>query len=51
MRNEGLRVLKRFFMSRAGTDFPPDDIKVIDDTGDVPAVLELFSLMMILKKV
>jgi hypothetical protein len=30
-------------MSKKGTDFPPLDIKLVDDTdGDVPAVLEKF---------
>ena len=42
-RKEGLRVIKNFFMSKKGTDFPPNDIKLVDDTdGDVPAVLENF---------
>jgi hypothetical protein len=37
---EGLRVIKNFFMSKKGTNFPPRD-KLVDDTdGDVPAVLE-----------
>ncbi len=40
---EGLRVIKNFFMSKKGTDFPPRDIKLVDDTdGDVPAVLDFF---------
>jgi hypothetical protein len=42
-RKEGLRVIKNFFMSKKGTDFPPCDIKLLDETdGDVPAVLEFF---------
>jgi hypothetical protein len=42
-RKEGLRVINNFFMSKKGTDFPPRDIKLVDDTdGDVPAVLEMF---------
>ena len=42
-RKEGLRVIKNFFMSKKGTNFPPNDIKLVDDTdGDVPAVLEFF---------
>jgi hypothetical protein len=50
-RKEGLRVIKNFFMSKKGTDFPPGDINLVDDTdGDVPAVLDFFSWMMILKR-
>jgi hypothetical protein len=50
-RKEGLRVIKNFFISKKGTDFPPPDIKLVDDTdGDVPAVLEMFSWMMTLKR-
>jgi hypothetical protein len=50
-RKEGLRVVKNFFMSKKGTNFPPRDIKLVDDTdGDVPAVLEIFSWMMTLKR-
>ena len=43
-RKEGLRVLKSFFMSKVGTKYPPTVIKVVGDTGDVPAVLEKFFL-------
>jgi hypothetical protein len=50
-RKEGLRVMKNFFMSKKGTNFPPRDNKLVDDTdGDVPAVLEFFSWMMTLKR-
>jgi hypothetical protein len=42
-RKEGLRVIKIFFITKKGTDFPPRDFKLVDETdGDVPAVLELF---------
>ena len=42
-RKEGLQIIKKFFMSKKGTDFPPIDIKLVDDTdGVVPAVLENF---------
>jgi hypothetical protein len=44
-RNEGLLVLKRFFLSKKATDFPPATIKVVDCTNvdDYP-VLESFFL-------
>ena len=41
-RQEGLRVLKTFFMSNKATKWPEDDINVHDATPDVPAVLEKF---------
>jgi hypothetical protein len=42
-RKEGLGVIKIFFMSKKETDFPPHDIKLVDDTdGDFPAILDLF---------
>jgi hypothetical protein len=42
-RKEGLHVIKIFFMSKKGTNFPPNDIKLVDDTdGDVPAVFVIF---------
>ena len=43
-RKEGLRVLKSFFMSSIATDYPPKEIKIIDDTRDVPAILDRFFL-------
>ena len=43
-RQEGLRVLKTFFMSSKGTKWPEDDISVHDATPDVPVVLEKFFL-------
>jgi hypothetical protein len=44
-RNEGLLVLKRFFMSKKATDYPPATIRVVDCTNvdDYP-VLESFFL-------
>ena len=39
-RKEGLQVLKDFFMSKLGTDYPPPDINLVDDTSDVTEVLE-----------
>ena len=43
-RKEGLCVLKDFFMSKQATDYPPAFIKTVDNTPEVPAVLESFLL-------
>jgi hypothetical protein len=43
-RKEGLEILKTFFMSKVGTDYPPKTIKVVDATTDVPNVLDKFFL-------
>jgi hypothetical protein len=43
-RREGLRVMKEFFMSKIATAYPPSLIRVVDETTDVPAILEDFFL-------
>lgn len=43
-RQEGLQVLKTFFMSKLATDYPPKTIKLVDDTSEVPNVLDKFFL-------
>lgn len=43
-RQEGLRVLKDFFMSKKATNYPPNDIAVIDRTTDDVPVLEDYFL-------
>jgi hypothetical protein len=43
-RAEGLRVLKEFFLSKVASDYPPLAIKLVDNTTDVPAVMEKFLL-------
>jgi hypothetical protein len=51
-RKEGLRVIKNFFMSKKGTDFPPRDIKLVDDTdGDAPAVLDFMRSTLHLQRI
>jgi hypothetical protein len=39
-RQEGLRVLKDFFMSKKATNYPPNSIAVVDHTTDDVPVLE-----------
>lgn len=42
-RMEGLAVLKDFFMSKTGSDYPPQDIQLIDNTNeDDPHSLDMF---------
>jgi hypothetical protein len=43
-REVGLGVLKAFFMSRKGTDYPPLVIKTVDATPEIPKVLEKYFL-------
>jgi hypothetical protein len=43
-RQEGLRVLKTFFMSKKATDYPPTSITVFDNTTDNVPVLEDYFL-------
>jgi hypothetical protein len=43
-RQDGLRILKDFFMSTNASLYPPSSIKVVDETTDVPSVLEDFFL-------
>ncbi len=49
-RQEGLRVLKDFFMSKKATNYPPNDIAVIDRTTDDVPVWKTTFWIMILKK-
>ena len=43
-RKEGLAILKTFFMSKIATDYPPKSIQLVDETNDVPNVLDMFFL-------
>jgi hypothetical protein len=43
-RQEGLRVLKTFFMSTQGTEYPPSSIETFDITTEIPAILEKYFL-------
>jgi hypothetical protein len=43
-RAEGLRVLKDFFLSKVSSTYPPQTIKLVDNTTNVPAVMEKFLL-------
>jgi hypothetical protein len=43
-RREGLRVLKNFFMSKTASLYPPNEIKTVDATTDIPCVLDTFFL-------
>ena len=43
-RDEGLRVLKTFFMSKKGSMYPEKNLEIVDKTSDVPAVLEKYFL-------
>lgn len=43
-REEGLKILKHFFMSKVATDYPPKEIRLLDETTAVPAVLDTFFL-------
>jgi hypothetical protein len=44
IRKEGLRVLKKFFMSTQATNYPPGNIEVLDVTKETPAVMEKYFL-------
>jgi hypothetical protein len=39
-REDGLRILQDCFMSKEGSAYPASGIKVVDDTSDVPEILE-----------
>ena len=43
-RNEGLEILKTFFMSRIATNYPPNAIVLVNTVVEVPNVLDKFFL-------